>query len=46
LHLRKVGSLVLQPLQDKVNGLKEKVDRRKNLALFGVGENALLNAIF
>ena len=45
LHFGKIGALVLQALQHEINGLKEHGNGRKHLALVGIGEHALLDAI-
>jgi len=46
LDLGEVGALLLQSLQDKINGFEPQGDRREDLALGRVGEDTLLNAIF
>ena len=42
----KVALFVLQPLEHEVHGIEPHADRSIYLALGGVGEHALLNAIF
>jgi len=37
--------LVLQLLQDEIDGFEEQRNRREDLALFWVGENTLFDAI-
>lgn len=45
LHLIKLRTLLLQPLQHEINGFEEQSHRREHLTLSGVGQHALLNAI-
>lgn len=45
LDLGEVGTLLLQSLQDKINGFEPQSDRREDLAFGGVGENTLVNSI-
>jgi len=45
LHLFKLRALLFQPLENKINGFEEERDGREDLALGGVGENTLLNAM-
>lgn len=46
LDLGEVGTLLLQSLQDKINGFEPQGDGRENLALSRVCEDTLLDAIF
>ena len=46
LDLGEVGTLLLQSLQDKINGLEPECDWRKDFTLVRVGEHTFLNAIF
>ena len=46
LHLGEIGTLFLQSLQNKVDGLEPQGDGREDLAFIGVCEDTLLNPIF
>jgi hypothetical protein len=45
LDLGEVGALLLQPLQNKVNGFEPQCDGRKDFALIVVVEDALFKPI-
>ena len=45
LDLGEIGTLLLQSLQDKVDGFKPQGNRREDFALVGVCEDTLLNSI-
>jgi hypothetical protein len=46
LHLGEIGTLLLQSLQNKVDGLEPQGDGREDFAFIGVCEDTLLNPIF
>ena len=46
LDLGEVGTLLLQSMQDKINGFEPQGDGRENLTLGRVCEDTLLNTIF
>jgi hypothetical protein len=46
LNLGEIGALLLQSLQDKVNGFEPQGDGRKNFALVRVCEDTFLDSIF
>jgi hypothetical protein len=46
LNLGEIGALLLQSLQDKVNGFEPQGDGRKNFALVRVSEDTFLDSIF
>jgi hypothetical protein len=46
LDLGEIGALLLQSLQNEVDGFEPQGDGREDLALIGVCEDTLLNSIF
>lgn len=46
LDLREICTLLFQPLQDKINRFQKQSNRREHLALGGVRQHALFDAIF